>query len=198
MSRRGVQQHSGALEVAYVELPVNSLRDSGVVRHRGWLIQHPSFPQRPRQDMVEGVAPVGDVVMGVDEEIGRNLNSRQGMVEPDQLLVAGPFRPERLGFHHYQIDVRTLLLFAAPTGAEQDDLLWIDLVDDGLDLAIQKCIGHRLPGGNRRHHSTSSSSFSSPTVISRSIASTSRISSAGSSSGTASATRGLYRDAVRL
>ena len=77
-----------------------SLRGSGVVRHRGRLIEHLAFPQRPRQDMVEGVAPVGDVVMGVDEDVGWNVKSRQGMVEPDQFLVTAPSRPERFGFHH--------------------------------------------------------------------------------------------------
>ena len=165
--------------------------------HLTSLMEHPAFPQRPRQDMVEGVAPVGDVFMGVDEDVGWNVKSRQGMVEPDQLLVAAPSRPERFGFHHDQIDIRTLVLVAARARAEQDDLFRIDLVDDGLDHAVQKCIGRRLPAGSWLH-STSPSSFSSPAVISRSIASTSRTSSAGSSSGTASATRGLYREAVRL
>ena len=66
------------------------------------------------------------------------------MVRPHRLLGSASFRPERLGFHHDRIDIRTLALIAAPTGAEQDDLLRIDLVDDGLNHAIQKCIGHRL------------------------------------------------------
>ena len=82
--------------------------------------------------------------MGVDEDVGRNAKSCQGMVEPDQLLVAAPFRSERLGFHHDQIDIRALPLVAAPAGTKQDDLLRIDLVDDGLDHAIQKSFGHRL------------------------------------------------------
>ena len=61
----------------------------------------------------------------------------------------------------------------------------IDFVDNGLDHPVDEGVGG--PG----HCSTSSSSFSSPSVISRSMARTSRINSAGSSSGTGSATRGL-------
>ena len=87
--RRTIGQSSSrrsSRDVACMEFPGNSLRDSGVVRHRGRLMQHLAFPQRSRQDMVEGVAPVGDVVMGVDEDVGWNVKSRQGMVEPTNSL----------------------------------------------------------------------------------------------------------------
>ena len=81
--------------------------------------------------------------MGVDENVGRNVKSRQGMVEPHYLPVPASFRPEWFGFHDDQVNIGILALVAARTGTEQDHLLWIDLVDDGLDHAVQKCISHR-------------------------------------------------------
>lgn len=69
-------------------------------------MEHLAFPQRSRQDVVEGVAPVGDVFTGVDEDVGRNVESCQGMVESDHLLMPASSRSEWFGFHHDQIDSR--------------------------------------------------------------------------------------------
>ena len=73
---------------------------------------------------------------------------------------------------------------AARAGAEQDHLLGVDFFDDGPDHPVEDLVGHL------DHCSTSPRSFSSLSAISRSIAGTSRISSAGSSFGIASAIRG--------
>ena len=118
-----------------------------------YLPQYLPFTQRSRQDMIEGVAPVRDVFVGVDEDVGRNVKFRQGMVEPHHLLAPAPFRPERFGFNHDQVDIRILARVASPTRAEEDDLLGIDFVDDGPDHTVQKCIGDRRLAGGWLHHS---------------------------------------------
>ena len=99
--------------------------------------------------------------------------------------MAASLRTERLGLHDDEVDIGIDAMVAPPAGAEEDDLFRIDLVDYRVDHPVEEIIRDRC------HCSTSRSRFSSPTVISFSIASTCRIRSAGSSSGTGSATRGL-------
>ena len=84
-----------------------------------------------------------------------------------------------------QVDVGVFSRVGAYAGAEENLLLGIDLADDGTGHRVEEIVG------DGAHWSTSLSSFSRPWVMSRSIAMISRISSAGFSSGTGSATRGL-------
>ena len=53
--------------------------------------------------------------MGVDENVGRNVKSRQGMIEPHYLFVPASFRPEWFGFHDDQVNIGILALVAART-----------------------------------------------------------------------------------
>ena len=100
------------------------------------------------------------------------------------LVIAGGVASgnQGLSFDDDQVDVGVVVRVAAGAGAEDNHLLGVDFADDGANHAVQEFVG------GARHCSTSISSFSSPSVISRSMARTSRINSAGSSSGTGSAT----------
>jgi len=150
--------------------------------HLASLIEDRSFAKRACQDVVEGVAPVVYVVGGVYEDVGSNVEAGNRMVESYHLGVAWSLRAEGFGFHDDQVNVRIVPCVAAGAGAEENHLLGIDFIDDGSDHAVEEIVS------DAGHCSTSLSSFSSPSVISRSIARTSRINSGGSSSGTGSAT----------
>ncbi|MDE2792692.1 MAG: hypothetical protein OXI81_20045 [Paracoccaceae bacterium] len=88
---------------------------------------------------------MGNVFLGVDEDISGNAESREGMMESYNLAMPTSFRSKRLSFHNNKVDVRTFTVVTAPERAEQDDLLRLDFIGDCPDHPAQERVGHWFP-----------------------------------------------------
>ena len=111
----------------------------------GSLIEHPSLAQRPREHVVERIAPVLDLVQAIDQDIRRDGATAEGAHQAHDLGAAVAARPERLGLDDHEIDVGVRPGIAPRAGAEQDHLLGISRLHDG----GRPCAG----GGVRRRGS---------------------------------------------
>ena len=107
------------------------------------LMKHPSFPERARQNMIEGVPPVIHLIMGVDENVGWRQELRDRPVEPDHFLMPASIGAERFGFDHDQIQVRFFPLVTTGARSKENDLIRIRVSDNRFDDFPDECVGDR-------------------------------------------------------
>jgi hypothetical protein len=105
--------------------------------------------------MVQGIAPIGVFLLGINQDIDRRINARTPALKVEHFLSAAHLRAKGLVFHHEKIDVG--ILSGTPPGArpEKQHLGDTSHLPEGMGGLLQDIIGHgchssRLLSGESR------------------------------------------------